>query len=158
GFRRGRRFATRLARQGLLSVLGGIVGHIPAATLQDEGRRGQEPLHRTTTLVARAERRLRNALTHLEPTQAATAFIFVGWHALKQYHGRNDPVKAGRRRRSLHARRAVARRVLQHHQCRKEAGGGAEAPRAVALRAGPEEPRRPSDLAGPGFAERGRST
>src|SRR6266849_5349022 len=69
---------------------------MPAPTLQDEGGGTQEPVDGATAQVARAQRGLRDALTYLEHAGTAGAFIFVGWHVFKQYHGQNDRVKGKR--------------------------------------------------------------
>src|SRR5262249_195562 len=104
--RRRRRAAGLAARlllrlHSLLPALGRIVGDVPAAALQDERGRGQEPVNRPATAIARRQRRLRDALPDREGAIAPVTTVVVGGHrALLQQKGRaGAPWSATVRRR-----------------------------------------------------------
>src|SRR5262249_10272901 len=80
-----------LRLHALLPALGGVVGDVPAAALQDERGRGQEPVNRATTAITGGQRRLRDALADLEGAVAPVTTVVVGGHyALLQQKGRAD--------------------------------------------------------------------
>src|SRR5262245_44073937 len=87
------RLLSRLAAERFLSRLRGVVGHVPSAALEDEGRGGEQPANGAPASIAGRESWLRDSLPHFEDAGTARTFILVGRHVGQEYHDGNDRVK-----------------------------------------------------------------
>ena len=83
-----------LGRRALLPRLGGIVGDVPAAALQDERRRREEPVDRAAAAIAGLERGLGDALAHFEDARDTSGIHTRRSAWIKGIHGAHEGVKA----------------------------------------------------------------